>query len=100
MNKERFHRTSKKILKDLAKAISLKKEDYEIRSDKGGSGVLGEVILHHKKLYMQIFDYESVMYRTCEGLKDYCGGFNRYCMIWDLENPQYLNMFAQIVDKP
>lgn len=97
--KEQFHRKNKKLLKNLAQKLGMVKGDYEIRSNKGGNSVMGEVILHHKKLYIQIFSPYGVMYRNCEGLKDYEGGINCWCRIGDLDKEIYLNVFKKSINR-
>ncbi len=56
---------------------------YEVRSNKGGIAVGGEVTLHADHLYVQISQScfgrgKEIMYRYCKGRKDYCGGHNHY----------------------
>lgn len=82
--KEKFHRDGKKILKQLALEIGLQPGTYEIRGNKGGIAVSGEVTLHADHLYVQM--YEScigsggieIMYRSCGSQKDYCGDANNF----------------------
>ena len=87
LDKEQFHRKYRKVLRDLAKSFGLTQNQYEVRSCKGGSAVLGEVILHTDNLYLQVggslcgSDDPTVMYRTCNGRKDYCGGVNQFMRI-------------------
>jgi hypothetical protein len=88
--KEAFHRKYRKVLKAFAKRLGLPEGSYEVRSCKGGPAVLGEVILHSDKLYMQVhqgFTGEGiqVLYRSCNGRKDYSGGQNRYMPVDALE---------------
>ena len=83
MDKETFHRTWARNLRRLATALGLVKGQFTVRSNKGGDGVLGEVTLHSDTLYLQVGgsccgpDKPDVMYRSCEGQKDYTGGYNR-----------------------
>lgn len=81
ISKETLHRSGKRLLKEIAGRLKLPENTYEIRSCKGGNAVMGEVILHSDHLYLQIhFGSErvlKVLYRSCEGRKDYSGGMNR-----------------------
>lgn len=88
--KDAFHRKYRKALKAFAKRLGLAKGTYEVRSCKGGPAVLGEVTLHSATLYMMVHrgftgeDYR-VLYRSCKGRKDYCGGQNLYMPVAALE---------------
>lgn len=77
-NKELFHRTGKRFLKALAKRIGA--TEFEVRSNKAGPAVSGEVILHTPHVYVQLGSriVEPVMYRSCRGMKDYTGGQNQW----------------------
>jgi hypothetical protein len=92
--KEKFHRDGKKVLKQLALEIGLPEGTYEIRSNKAGIAVSGEVTLHADHLYVQM--YEScigsggieIMYRSCGSQKDYCGDNNNFLKnVRDLNDP-------------
>lgn len=76
--KEAFHKHGKKFLKELAKAIGA--DVYEIRSNKAGPAVTGEVTLHTPHVYVQLTGgtIQHVMFRSCEGMKDYRGGMNEW----------------------
>lgn len=91
--KDQFHRYAKQYLKDIAVNMGLGTNEYEIRSNKGGPGVLGEVILHTDHLYVCMggsvsWGDKSFYYRTCKGRKDYTGGVNTFMKYKDLENPE------------
>lgn len=96
--KEEFHKKGKAFLKSLAKDLDLVKGKFEIRSNKGGDSILGEVILHSEHLYIQIHQlYQGldIMYRTCSGMKDYCGGSNQYLMMKNLEDKSMQDWFVK-----
>lgn len=81
--KDRFHRTARALLQGVARSMNLKKSDYDLRSNKAGIAVSGEVTLHSDHLYVQIGqscmgDRGLILYRTCESRKDYTGGTNNY----------------------
>jgi hypothetical protein len=74
----------KKEMRSLVKALGLTKEEFNIHVfDNGCGDTLPEVTLHTTKFYIAfgppLFsdcgDF-SVMYRVCDGLKDYTGGQN------------------------
>jgi hypothetical protein len=57
--------------------------DGEVRVCRGGPAVPGEIVLHTDKLYIilcagPLGPASGLMYRTCQGRKDYTGGPNRY----------------------
>lgn len=79
--KERFHSLGKKVCRALADALGLSKGSYDVRSNKGGTAVAGEVTLHAENLYIQFSDCalrRGFMVRPCKGRKDYCGGVNNW----------------------
>lgn len=77
--KRDFHRLSKLVLNSIK--IELDHEHSEIRSNMGGIAVSGEITLHTDRLYVQISEGymgKQIMYRSCEGTKDFTGGTNRF----------------------
>lgn len=82
--KERFHRAAKKVLKSLAQEIGLPDGSYDIRSNKGGIAVSGEVTLHGEHIYVQMYESSfgnggiEMMYRSCKSRKDYSGDQNYF----------------------
>jgi len=86
ITKETFHKEGAKVLRQLAKELGC--TEFKVRSNKGGDGIIGEVVLHTPKLYIQLGpEYpQAVMYRTCKGMKDYTGGVNNWCDIDALED--------------
>jgi hypothetical protein len=77
VNKTYFHRVGKKVMKEIANLMGFNPSDYEIRSNKGGIAVSGEVILHHNKIYIQ-FSENGILFRKCNGMTDYCGERNNW----------------------
>lgn len=93
-NKRNFHRLGKKILKEIADLMGLKPSEYDLRSNQGGIAVSGEVTLHTETLYVQFSQFVSgcgeILYRRCDGRKDYCGKRNQW-MAWTmLEDLQHV----------
>lgn len=100
--KAAFHREAKAVLKKVASAMGLAPADYDLRSNKGGIAVSGEVTLHTDKLYVQVcqsFGGKEVMYRTCEGRKDYTGGPNNWARAGELLEGQAINRFQQMQNR-
>lgn len=85
--KNRFHSMGRSRLKTLAMALALPPGSYTIRSNKGGTAVSGELILHTETFYVQVSQAGSrgILVRTCKGLQDYTGGRNHFYQL-DLLN--------------
>ncbi|WP_189479118.1 hypothetical protein [Mesorhizobium sp.] len=81
--KRRFHTTARSRLKRLAAELALPSGSYELRSNKGGIAVSGEIILHHDRTYIQVGQFglssgHGVLIRTCNGRRDFTGGANHF----------------------
>lgn len=80
--KKRFHRGAEAWLLKLAETLQL--TEYEVRSNKGGPAVSGEVTLHGHRVYVQLYEScvgprgISVLYRECNGRNDYAGKQNHH----------------------
>ncbi len=86
--KMEFHRLGKSVLRAILKQLEV---PGDVRSCLGGPAVVGEVILHTDKLYVQFCTSGfggpiRFMYRTCKGRKDYTGGHNRWHSYQQLVN--------------
>lgn len=95
--KDAFHRAAKKFLIKLAPQILTL---GEISSNKGGIAVSGEITLHGESIYIQISEScmhrgPSIMYRTCKGFDDYCGGQNHFVKMSDLTDPSQMDAFIE-----
>ena len=90
--KDEYHKLAKRVLKELANALGLASGTYDVSSNKGGIAVAGEITLHGEDIYVQIQQDSAVgkpvMYRACDGRKDYRGKCNNFCGIADLANPE------------
>ena len=100
--KERFHRVAKSVMKKVARDIGLEKGQYDLRSNKGGPAVLGEVTLHADGLYVMMGGSffsagDTVMYRTCRDRKDYSGGVNRWATYEELVDGKLTETFRRMV---
>ena len=94
-NKNQLHRAAAKSLRNIAANLGLQKTEFDIRSNKAGIAVSGEITLHTDKLYIQISESSfrkgiMVLFRTCNGRKDYVGGQNQYATVKELESPEFL----------
>ena len=81
--KEEFLKRGRRQLRRVARAMGLVTDQYEVRVNRGGIAVSGEVTLHSDHIYCQLYQScrkvgASLLYRTCEGRKDYCGGPNHF----------------------
>ena len=93
--KRLFHYHARRQLRLLADALGLGPSAYDLRSNKGGSAVSGEVTLHADHLYVQACQpatgHDSgVMFRSCQGRKDYTGGRNNFAALDLLNDPGQL----------
>lgn len=89
--KRRFHATARSRLKQLAAALHLAPGTFEIRSNRGGIAVSGEVTLHHDRAYVQVGQFglssgHGILIRTCEGRRDYTGGANHFAALTLLDD--------------
>lgn len=81
--KRRFHATARSRLKKLAAELRLPQGSFEVRSNKAGIAVSGEITLHHDRFYLQVSQFglssgHGILIRTCKGRKDYTGGPNHF----------------------
>ncbi len=91
--KRRFHTTARTRLRQLATALRLRACSFDLRSNKGGVAVSGEVTLHQERVYIQVsqpaFGGEAsggVLIRTCRGRRDYVGGLNHFVSLTMLDD--------------
>lgn len=80
-DKVRFHREGAKVLRQVAKYLGLAPGKFEVRSNKGGIAVGGEVMLHSDNLYLSVSGYMGgssgyIFGRKCHGRKDYGSGMD------------------------
>lgn len=81
--KTRFHLEAKRRLAALAGLLHLDTDDYDLRQNKAGSAVSGEITLHTDHLYVQVMqtggdNLNAILIRTCRGREDYTGGPNYF----------------------
>src|SRR6266851_1524123 len=88
--KRAFHGHARRRLKQLADALGLPPQSYDLRSNAGGIAVSGEVTLHADRLYVQASQsamghHCGILFRTCRDRRDYYGGPNNFASL-DLLN--------------
>lgn len=93
--KAKFHHLAPIRLRKLAAALGLEKGAYAIRSNKGGIAVSGEITLHGEQVYVQVSQPwgghdTGVLYRRCNGRKDYYGGNNHFASLRALDHIEAL----------
>jgi hypothetical protein len=93
--KRQFHDHARRQLRKLATALGLPVGSYDLRSNPAGIAVSGEVTLHAEHLYVQAsqpaFGGDTgILFRTCEGRKDYLGGPNSLASLDLLHEPNEL----------
>lgn len=81
--KRRFHSTARSRLKKLAAELNLATGTHEIRSNRAGIAVSGEITLHHDRFYLLVSQFglssgHGILIRTCNGRKDFTGGANHF----------------------
>lgn len=91
VQKRRFHTTARLRLKKLAAELRLPAGSYDIRSNKAGNAVSGEVTLHHEGAFIQVGQFgltshHGILVRTCKGRRDYAGGRNHFLDLQLLED--------------
>ena len=89
--KRRFHSMARSRLKKLAAELALPPGSYDLRSNKAGIAVSGEVTLHHESAYIQVGQFglssgHGILIRTCKGRKDYTGGPNHFVALGMLDD--------------
>ena len=81
--KNLFHSTARSRLKRLAAELGLAVDSFDLRSNKAGVAVSGEVTLHHDQIYIQVGQScmgrgIGVLIRTSRGRRDFTGGINNF----------------------
>lgn len=87
--KNRFHSSARWWLFRLADALNMEPGTYDVRSNKAGIAVSGEVTLHGDNIYVQISEWSGfpglrVLYRSVTGRRDFVGGPNHTIKLSDL----------------
>jgi hypothetical protein len=90
--KRTFHSEGRIAMRRLAEVLGLEADSYEVRSNKGGPAVSGEVTLHGEEVYVQLSlgamgVGREILFRRCRGRKDYTGERNHFASIAELLAP-------------
>lgn len=99
--KATLHSAGKSFLRRLADDLGMPAGSFDIRSNKGGIAVSGEVTLHGDSLYVQLSENcigrgaVNVMYRTCRDRQDCCGGQNNFIDASTLQAGAYAGFVAK-----
>lgn len=101
-DKLRFHRDGAAFLRDVAKAVGMPNGTYDVRSNKAGPAVSGEVTLHGETLYVQLSEScvggpgIGILFRSCRGTRDFTGGQNNWTTLRKLaEYPHERERFVE-----
>lgn len=90
--KKLFLSDGRKALRALADALCLPDESYDIRVQRGGVAVSGDVTMHSETIYVQLSlgvmgAGREVMFRKVAGRKDFVGDRNHFASIHELIKP-------------
>lgn len=95
--KRTFHREARVAMRSLADALALPDGSFDIRSNKAGPAVSGEITLHGEDVWvcLSLGPYgpdKEILYRKVRGRDDHVGGRNHWASVRDLLQP---DRFAQ-----
>jgi hypothetical protein len=84
--KETFHRTARARLRALATLMGWQESSFNMRSNRAGVAVSGEVILHQDRVYIQVSQpatgHDSgILIRRCKDRRDYTGERNHFASL-------------------
>ena len=84
--KETFHRTARARLRKLANLMGWQESSFDLRNNRAGVAVSGEIILHHDRVYIQVSQpatgHDSgILIRRCKDRKDYTGERNHFASL-------------------
>ena len=90
-HKRRFHSAARTHLRHLAAELGFSPTSFDLRSNKGGIAISGEITLHHEHVYIQVCQPATradsgILIRTCEGRRDYTGGRNHFAPLSMLDD--------------
>ncbi len=84
-DKDLFHQKACYFLKQLIGDLNM--SVFEVRSNKAGPGVRGDITLHTPSFHVTFvasrygLTNEVVMFRSCKGMRDFSGGTNQWTTI-------------------
>jgi len=87
-----FHREGRQAMHRLAEALDLEQGSYDVRSDKGGVAISGDITLHGEEVWVRLsLGYlgpnHEVAFRRVKGRKDHFGDRNRWASVNELLAP-------------
>ncbi len=90
-----FHTAARARLPQLAAELRMLSGSYDLRSNKAGVAVSGEITLHHEAVYIQVSQSVlgggmGILIRTCRGRRDYTGGRNGWAPLALLDDVRAL----------
>lgn len=90
--KRAFHAEGRAAMRRLAEALELDDGSFDIRSNKGGPAVSGEITLHGEEVWVRLSlgcmgPDNEIAYRQVRGREDHCGDRNRWASINELLAP-------------
>jgi hypothetical protein len=89
--KREFLRTGEQMAILMASKMGLNEDQYEVRVNKGGIAVSGDVVLHTDAHYVRLSQSTGILesgflVRSCEGRGDFTGGRNHFVKWEDLRD--------------
>lgn len=86
--KDAFHSGFRAYMKLLASALGIPRTAYDVRSNKAGIAVSGEITLHSDALYVQasqscMGDNVTLLIRGCRSRRDYTGMTNYFVAVME-----------------
>jgi hypothetical protein len=99
--KKAFQRQARTALRALARELRFPDVAYDLRSNRGGVAVSGEITLHHERVYIQVCQPATgadsgILIRTREGRRDYDGGRNHLAPLSLLDRPAELARYVRV----
>lgn len=90
--KRQFHADGRRAMRRLAEALSLPDGSFDVRSNRGGIAVSGEIVLHGEEAWVELSlgcmgQGREVMFRRVRGRTDYIGDRNRFASVRELLSP-------------
>lgn len=90
--KRLFHSEGRAALRRLAEALGLEEGSFDIRSNKAGPAVSGEITLHGETLWVQLSigpfgPDREVCFRKVQGRQDHIGERNHWASVRELVEP-------------
>lgn len=89
--KRSLHGEASHALRQLARALGIDRDGYDLRSNKAGPAVSGEISLHSNTIYVQVSEAfvagHEILFRRVSGRSDHTGQRNHYAAALELHDP-------------